>query len=34
MVLPDADWQQLKDRLTFQAWAAKMEAALAQKGMQ
>lgn len=27
MVLPDADWQALKDRLTYEAWAAKTLAA-------
>ncbi len=26
MVLPDADWERLKDRLTYQAWAEKTEA--------
>ena len=26
MVLPDADWQRLKDSLTYEAWAAKTTA--------
>jgi Alpha/beta hydrolase family len=30
MVLPDADWQALKDRLTYEAWAAKTLAAVKQ----
>jgi hypothetical protein len=27
MVLPDADWQRLKDQLTYEAWATKTLAA-------
>jgi hypothetical protein len=27
MVLPDADWQAMKDQLTYEAWAAKASAA-------
>ena len=27
MVLPDADWQAMKDQLTYESWAAKAAAA-------
>jgi hypothetical protein len=34
MVLPDADWTANKDRLTYEAWAAKAMAAEAQAARQ